>query len=327
MAEFSWLAWLREQVNDSPDDVLGMGDDCCILRPQGDLLVTVDTLVEGVHFLPETSPEAIGHKALAVSLSDIAAMGGKPERLLVALVMPDKDENWFKAFAKGMLKLANKHGVHLVGGDTTQGPLTVTTILHGHVARDKAVQRSDAKINDDIWVTGCLGVAAAGLKWKQAQQINATLHSGDSLFARDLLQEEKNALVQSLDYPEVAVEFAQKLPSLANAAIDISDGLMADLGHILKASGVGATINVDAIPIFSAMRKKIALSLACHGGDDYQLCFTAPPEAREHLLKTAKQQDIKLSRIGVITAELGMCTVDGNNRSVAIEGKSWEHFS
>ncbi len=320
--EFALLRWLQQRVG-TFDHVTGIGDDCCVLHPLGDLLVTVDTLVEGVHFLPGTIPEAIGHKALAVSLSDIAAMGGKPTDFLVSLAMPISDEVWFKSLAEGMLALAERYGIRLVGGDTVQGPLTITTIVHGQITRGHAIKRSGAKVGDDIWVTGTLGGAAAGLMLKQAELEDT---NADKILSDEKVATEAQSLIHALDYPDPPVSFAQDLSGLAHAAIDISDGLAADLEHILQASGVGAKVNVNSLPIHSAIPENMRIPLACFGGDDYQLCFTAAPAAKETLLVLTGKHDTALTCIGHISSGGQLSWVNNQGEAVTLEGQGWQHF-
>jgi thiamine-monophosphate kinase len=281
------------------DVVAGIGDDAALLRPPaGQLLaVTSDLLVSGVHFLPDAEPHSLGHKALAVNLSDLAAMGAEPAWFLLNLVLPEVDARWLERFCAGMFDLARGYNVQLVGGDTSRGPLAIGIEAHGFVPESAALRRSGAKIGDQIYVTGTLGDAAVALLHRLGKQ---RLSEGD--FA---------TLVERLDRPVPRVREGMALRGLAHSAIDISDGLLADLGHILELSHVGARIFLDKIPLSPVSRAHVGKSgweapLAM--GDDYELCFTVPPKnigALEQL-----QFACGLHYIGEIEAEPGLRIVD-----------------
>jgi thiamine-monophosphate kinase len=315
MAEFNLIEWLGTQVSgqERSDILLGIGDDAAILSPKAghDLVVTADTMVEGVHFLPGTSANSLGHKSLAVSLSDIAAMGAEPCWALVTLTMPSLDERWFQDFAQGLLALAREHGVSLVGGDTTQGPLAITTVVHGQLTHGAALTRAGAKVGDGIYVSGTLGGAAAGLLAKQGK----------------LVVENTEQLIQALDCPQPQVALGAALAGIATSAIDISDGLLADLGHILRASGVGASLRAGAIPRQLGLAEDHGLSLACHGGDDYQLCFTAPAGQHSAVLALAADLGMELTRIGEVTVQTGLVILDEHGQLQEISGSGWQHFT
>lgn len=310
MTEFSLIAWLKQQASADQDVVIGIGDDAAVVRPrQGyDLLVTADSMVEGVHFLPGSDPVSIGHKALAVSLSDIAAMGGKPRWVVVTVAMPKYDEAWFKSMIKSLLSLAEQHGIRLIGGDLTRGPLTITTVVHGEIKQGQSITQSGAKPGDGVYVAGFLGAAAGGLLAKQGQ-----------------LNEENDTLVNALDYPDINVTLGQSLVGIASAMIDLSDGLLIDLGHIAEASGVAVRLTQALIPCHPALPKEIGLECACHGGDDYVLCFTASPHQEEVIHELMAQHPI--TQIGSIEVGSGVRVVDYSGKEISFPNKGWEHFN
>ncbi len=315
MAEFDIIDMLQRRIKLHGGVAIGVGDDCCVLQPDQDqdLLVTMDTLVEGVHFLPNTDPRAIGHKALAVSLSDIAAMGGQPRWAMVSLTMPDGDDDWALAFAEGVLHLADQHAVSLVGGDLTQGPLSITIVVHGQVCCGRALSRSGARAGDSIYVTGRLGAAAAGLRLRRGQ------FEVESSFADDLFR--------ALDYPEIPVEFARQLSGLVTASIDISDGLFADLGHILVASGIGADVQLALIPYHPGIPDDLRDACVCYGGDDYELCLTVPSQAIKGLEDLAAQYGLAVTCIGTVSDQLGLRVLDDHGDEIEVIGRGWQHFA
>jgi thiamine-monophosphate kinase len=301
------------------DDVLlGIGDDCAIVQSKAlqQIAISVDTLVEGIHFLPNTDPESLGHKSLAVSLSDLAAMGATPAWLTLALTLPEVNADWLAGFAKGLANLATAHNIALIGGDTTRGPLSITIQVHGHVDAERALRRDGAKVGDSIYVSGALGDAGAGLKLKQSKLNNELATEIDATF-----------LQQRLDKPTPRVELGIGLLGIAHSAIDISDGLVADLNHILEKSNVGAQINLDALPVSAELMRVVgreeAEKLALYSGDDYELCFTVSPDNDSELVKNIKET---YTKIGTIT--------DGNNilfiksgQEIELTGAGYEHFS
>ena len=263
--EFGLIERIRERAGQRADVVLGIGDDAAILRvPAGsELVVSTDTLVAGVHFPSDTSAADIGWKALAVNLSDLAAMGAEPAWMTLALTLPEADADWLDGFLDGFVELANQHGVALVGGDTTRGPLAITIGAHGLVPAGSALRRDGAHDNDDIWVTGTLGDAAGGLaQWRGQGPVSAKLR-------------------HRLDRPTPRVAAGLALRGLASSAIDLSDGLVADLGHVLLASGgLGAQIDLGRLPTTRTLAEHFPVDAArwrlqLAGGDDYELCFTA----------------------------------------------------
>lgn len=287
------------------DDVLlGIGDDAALLRvPDGDeLVVATDTLNAGVHFANDAAPSDIGWKALAVNLSDLAAMGATPAWCTLSLSLPHADQAWLDGFLDGFLALAAQHGVALVGGDTTRGPLSLCVTAHGLVGAGEALRRDGARAGDAVWVTGTVGEAAAAL---------AQLQAGGVADAE---------LRRRLDRPEPRIAFGRGLRGLARACIDVSDGLLQDLGHVCRASGVGAEVEVDALPASEALAARssgdtLRGEQAC-GGDDYELCFTAPPGADAAIAAVARESRTPATRIGRIVAGDGV-------RAVLADGSQW----
>lgn len=280
----------------APGVLLGNGDDAALLAPAPGraLAVSSDMLVAGRHFLPDVAPQALGHKALAVNLSDLAAMGARPLAFTLALALPRVDEAWLRALAEGMLTLADAHGCALVGGDTTAGPLTLALTVFGEVEPPRALRRDAARVGDDVWVSGVLGRARLGL----------ALLRGELALSGPAAETARTQLLRPL--PRVAL--GQALAGLAHAAADVSDGLLADLGHILAASGVAAELDVDALlreaaaPEVRALPPATALSYALAGGDDYELVFTAPAARRDAVQAAAVRAATPVARIGRIVA-------------------------
>jgi thiamine-monophosphate kinase len=285
------------------DDV-AIGDDGALITPPADaqLVVVTDTLVSGVHFLAQTSAYDIAWKALAVNLSDLAAMGARPAFYSLALTLPQVDSAWLNAFSKGLADCAAPYGVSLIGGDTTKGPLCVTITAQGWVKRGAALRRSGAQIEDDVYVSGVMGEGGLGLSLALACQ-------------RPLNAEQHQAL-NRLHRPQPRVELGLALVGLAHAAIDISDGLLADLNHMLEASGVGAALDYAAIPLTQAVQlwAQDQRLKPLQAGDDYELCFSAPESAREKLKRLAGLLNLPLSRIGKITRQSGL-VIDGETQS------------
>ncbi len=291
-----------------PFNQLGIGDDCALLSvPTGyQLAVTTDTMVENVHFFADADPECLGHKLLAVNLSDLAAMGAEPFAVTLALTMPQIDADWLQAFSRGFMNLARQHQVDLIGGDTTSGPLTLTVQAMGTVPQGRALLRSNAQVGDLIYVTGPIGNAGLGLKIKQGF---ACANSA--------------AMLQSLHQPQPRIAAGLALRGIANACIDISDGLAADLGHILEKSAVGARLEWASLPLSMPMLDYIERTrdwaLPLTAGDDYELCFTVAPGVANKLADHAH-------RIGVIEAEPGL-RIERAGRLENLESKGFEHFS
>lgn len=296
---------------------LGIGDDCALLAPSPgkQMAISCDMLVSGTHFFHDADPRMLGHKSLAVNLSDLAAMGAKPLAFTLALSLSKPDEAWLSEYAAGLFALADLHECELIGGDTTKGPLNICVTIFGEVSAGKALRRDAAQVGDDIWVSGSLGDARLGL---------AALYNELSLDEATLA-----SATQRLHQPMPRVTLGVALSGLANAAIDISDGLVGDLGHILKKSGVGATLNVDALPVglmLSEQSQSIQRSFALSGGDDYELCFTAPVSKRTAILRAGNGTDNAVSRVGSIEAELGLRLVDAQFKPFELNQASFDHF-
>ncbi|NOY63181.1 MAG: thiamine-phosphate kinase [Gammaproteobacteria bacterium] len=324
-SEFNIIEHYFKRSRPQRDDVsLAIGDDAALLDvPHGkQLVVCVDTLVAGVHFPHDTPAHAIGYKAMAVNLSDIAAMGAEPAWATLALTVPDSDAHWLESFSNGLFELAERYRVALVGGDTTRGPLTITVQLHGLVEHGAALRRDGAQPGDLIYVTGTLGDAGLALRLLLDSHLPAN-SSGDALLAR-------------LNYPTPRIAAGRALSAVATAAIDISDGLVADLGHVLQASKVGATLRVDQIPCSGAFVEIIGkksdnsdverYQLALTAGDDYELCFTVPA-ARQHLLPPLfAALDCDCTLIGTIEARSGLRCVTADGAAVEIKQPGYNHF-
>jgi thiamine-monophosphate kinase len=300
--------------------VLGVGDDAALLQvtPGKLLAVSSDMLVAGCHFMPDADPYLLGHKTLAVNLSDLAAMGAMPRWATLALALPGVDEAWLSAFSRGFFELADRFGVTLVGGDTTRGPLNLCVTILGETGA-QPLRRDVARVGDDIWVSGDLGGAALGLAHLQGEiQLN------DS---------EAAACLTRLHRPEPRVALGQALAQLPHvAAIDISDGLLADLGHILEQSDVGADIELARLPAHAAVAARLsdsALARRCllAGGDDYELCFTAPPQDAAAIMAAGMDADVALSRIGRISALSGLRVVGADGLPLKIEERGFDHFA
>jgi thiamine-monophosphate kinase len=310
---------------------LGVGDDCALLKPTAgmQLAVSSDMLVEGRHFLSTVDPARLGHKALAVNLSDLAAMGAEPLGFTLALSLPRVDEAWLADFSRGLLELADEQGCELVGGDTTQGPLNICITVWGEVPPGDALLRQNAQVGDDIYISGTVGDARLAL-----EVFRGTHTASAEAFEHARLRMEQPT-------PRVALGVA--LRAVANAAIDVSDGLLGDLGHILKRSAVGAQIDTgwlqsagsfgaDQLPAGITQHvaelpwnKRIEFALA--GGDDYELCFTAPVNQRELVHAAAWETDTPVTRIGRITAEPGLVVLDPQGQPMAKRFASFDHFA
>ncbi|MEQ3513047.1 thiamine-phosphate kinase [Pseudoalteromonas sp. BZB3] len=298
---------------------LGIGDDCALVTiPEGcQLAVTTDTLVEGVHFFSDISPKALGHRILAVNLSDLAAMGAEPAWISIGLTLPNVDETWLEQFTEGMHDIAEYYNVQLIGGDTTQGPLTITVCAKGIVPKGKALTRSGAKVGDWLYVTGDLGDAALAIEArKQGWELSDT---------------DRSYVQKKFDFPAPQVAAGQVLRGLANSAIDISDGLLADLNHILTHSGVGATIHADKVPLSTALKnlpdEEVRLMLAMAYGDDYQLLFTVPDSNRVAVEKRLAEYGVKPTCIGQINANAGDVSLLYKDKPWPFPATGFEHFS
>ncbi|GAA6170889.1 thiamine-phosphate kinase [Colwellia sp. KU-HH00111] len=319
MKEFEIIKqFFTQQAVRRKDVLLGIGDDCAVVSSteKQDVVITTDTLVAGVHFPLGTSAKAIGHKAVAVNLSDIAAMGAEPSWISLAITIPEVNDTWLSEFCSGVFELCEYYNVQLVGGDTTQGPLSVTITAQGLTPEGKYLSRSGAKAGDWIYVTGDLGDAALALQH----------HNEPFLTDADVIEQ----VQQKLDYPKPRVLMGQSLREYASSAIDISDGLLADLGHICQASNVGANIVLDAIPMSEAMNNSQlfddAILLALNGGDDYELLFTVSEDNKVAMETALSHAGAAVTCIGQMNATRTISTTL-NNKPVSINGSGFEHFS
>ena len=309
------------------DVALSIGDDCALLAslPDNLLAVSMDTLVSGVHFLPATDPVALGHKALAVNLSDLAAMGAKPAWVTLALTLPQIDTRWLAGFSQGFAALARQYSVQLIGGDTTSGPLAITVQAHGWVAPQHALRRDKACVGDRIFVTGTLGDAALALALLKENTGRTHQSKADAIN-----QHRFDELRNRLERPTARIEQGLDLAGLANAAIDISDGLAQDLGHILRRSGVGAELWVERLPLSTALAAQLqpldALKLALSGGDDYELCFTLASERMAEFEQRAAAWACAYTEIGQICCEQGLHCLWDDGTSFLLESGGYEHF-
>ncbi|MDA3913580.1 thiamine-phosphate kinase [Oleiagrimonas sp.] len=323
--EFDLIELIRKRGTAARDDVLlGIGDDAALLRPPPEhvLAVAVDTLVEGVHFPVGTAAFDIGWKALAVNLSDLAAMGATPAWALLSLTLPHADRRFVEGLIDGFATLAGQHRLALVGGDTTRGPLNVSVTAHGFVLPGQALQRVGAKAGDAIFVTGTLGDAAAGLCCLDRERADADQLMGASGGSR-------GKLIDALNRPQPRVAAGNFLRGVASACIDVSDGLLADLGHLCTASGVGAEIDADALPLSSALLTLFdaeARDFALAGGDDYELCFTVPADRAGEVSSNLSRMGCGAARIGRIVSGEGLRVHDTEGRPVRCPKTSWEHF-
>ena len=317
LTEFSLIErFFNAQTSSRDDVVIGIGDDAAVLNVPADqqLVAAVDTLVAGVHFPVNASAASLGHKALAVNLSDLAAMGARPTWALLALTLPTIDEVWVKEFAAGFFALARRFNVALVGGDTTQGPLSVSVQLFGCVPKGQAIQRRGAQSGDQIFVTGTLGDAGLALR---------------QILADDDCPE---ALALRLHMPEPRVHLGEGLRGLATAAIDVSDGLLADLGHILSRSNVGARVRADHVPRSAAFQAVLSsanddwYALPLSAGDDYELCFTVPLSHSAAVHGLADRLQCVVTHIGEIVAEPGLKCVHEDGSAYVDHGRGYEHF-
>jgi thiamine-monophosphate kinase len=327
MGEFDLIeAFFKRPTRQAARDslvALGIGDDCALLQPRAgtQIALSCDMLVEGRHFFADVDAQALGHKALAVNLSDLAACGAKPLAFTLALALPRVDEAWLAGFATGLFALADEHGCELVGGDTTCGPLNICITVLGEVpladGRTSALLRSGARPGDDIYVSGRLGEARMALAAMR----------GQIQLPPDVLA----AARARLERPTPRVALGQALRGIASAAIDVSDGLLGDLGHVLKASKLGATVHTDlalnglGTPALRALPQAMAFVMA--GGDDYELAFTAPPSARAAVQAVAQSTQTPVTRIGQVDAAKGLRLLDAQGAAVADDFHSFDHFS
>ena len=319
MGEFDLIArYFDRPVRRNP---LGVGDDCALLQPAPgmQLAVSTDLLVEGRHFLSTVPPDRLGHKALAVNLSDLAACGAQPLAFTLSLALPRVDEAWLAGFAEGLFALADAHGCELVGGDTTAGPLAINITVFGEVPAGQALLRSGARAGDDVWVSGTLGDARLAL-----EAFRGTV---------SLPQEVLEAARRRLEQPQPRVALGCALRGVASAAIDLSDGLAGDLGHVLRRSGVGASLALALAPqLLAAMAAGLRLApqqveeFVFAGGDDYELAFTAPASRRDAVLDAARRAGTPVTRIGAIEAAPGLRLLDATGQAVVRSFAGFDHF-
>lgn len=328
LSEFSLIErFFAERARRGPRRaVLGIGDDCALIAPEsGQLLaVSTDMLVEGRHFLPDVDPQSLGHKTLAVNLSDLAAMGAKPRAFTLALALQTPQETWLEAFAEGLFALAERFDCALVGGDTTRGPLNLCVTVFGDVPAQAALRRDGARDGDDVWVSGTLGDARAGLGVLRGEWAASLFDS-----------HELDCLRRRLDRPEPRIALGLALRGIAQCALDVSDGLAGDLRHILERSRVRALIDVDAIPRSKAVSKlPLDAQRQCvlAGGDDYELVFTAPPNARDAIIDAGGRAEVAVTRIGTISAlrhatdEPAIAWHDASHAPLSLTLHGFDHF-
>ena len=320
MGEFDLIA--RYFTRAPRHAVLGVGDDCALLQPQPGMqwAVSSDMLVDGRHFLSTTPPAHLGHKALAVNLSDLAACGAKPVAFTLALALPQIDEAWITGFSQGLWALADEHGCELVGGDTTQGPLNICITVFGEVPPGDAMLRQHAQAGDDIYVSGTVGDARLAL-----EVFRGTLSLEAPHFEAARIR---------MEQPTPRVALGQALRGVANAAIDISDGLVGDLGHILQRSKVGAVLTTDWVadsaaisPALQTLPLNRRLDMALAGGDDYELLFTAAPDQADAVQDAANASGVSVTCIGRITANAGLQVLDAHGVAMSRRFASFDHFA
>jgi thiamine-monophosphate kinase len=315
--EFDLIA--KHFTRATPGAVLGVGDDCALLAPTPgmQLAVSSDMLLEGRHFSPQDSPAGIGHKSLAVNLSDLAAMGATPRWAMLAIALPEENDAWLTAFARGFFRMADQHGIELVGGDTTRGALTLSITVIGEVPPGQALRRDGAQAGDDVWVSGVIGSAALALAYRQGR-----------LFMEQI---DAAKVLPALYLPTPRVELGIALRGIASSAIDISDGLLGDLGHILERSHVGATLEFTSLPtlpvVHQYLHKAVARDCVLAGGDDYELCFTAPAHQRDAVLAAAASAGVAVTHIGRITAETGLTVIDADGHPIPFGHTGYDHFA
>lgn len=312
MSEFSIIKDFFQRSSDDPNVIVGNGDDCAVVSiPAGyELALSIDTMVEGVHFPKNTLAYDIGYKAVMSTISDLAAMGADPKWLTGSLTLPKADQSWLQNFSDGLFAAINKYNMTLIGGDLTRGPLTITLQAHGLVPQGKAVQRKGAQVGDLIYVTNVLGDAALGLQLALGQkQLNNA-----------------EAALMSFNRPEAQITAGFAMRNFATSAIDISDGLVQDLQHVLTASNVGAELNVDNIPLSPALKqltKTEALQYALAGGEDYQLIMTVPIKQQ---LAFEQQMPVTVTCIGKITAVKELVLLNAGGQHYPFERKGYQHF-
>lgn len=316
LSEFELInKYFKNAFNNSTDVKCGIGDDAAIVSlPAGmELAISVDTLVAGIHFPLAASPEDIGYKSLAVNLSDMAAMGAEPQWIMLSLTMPENNEAWLQSFMSGFGVLAKQYSLSLMGGDLTHGPLSVTVQTHGYVPAGQALYRHGTEIGDLIYVSGTLGDAGLALRMLDNKQ--------------DVEEKYRDYLIQRLNRPVPKIELGIVLRGIANSVIDISDGLLADLNHILVASHKGAEVFLDKLPVSEAISQlpdELAIDIALSSGDDYELCFTVPPERKSIVEK--KLSSFPLSFIGQVMEGTGIKWLRNDGSEFLPSGNAYRHF-
>ncbi len=299
--------------------ILGIGDDAALLQPRRgmELVVSTDMLVEGTHFFSNAEPRLLGGKTLAVNLSDMAAMGATPRWATLSAALPKVNSVWIKKFAKGFFETADEFSVELIGGDTTRGPLTLCVQILGEVPPGLALRRDTARVGDDVWVSGTVGDAALAL---------AHYHAKIKLDPRSLA-----FCASRLHAPTPRVTLGKSLRAIAHSAIDISDGLLADLNHILESSGVAAEVELAKVPQSAAMQRYAEMAVAqqarLSGGDDYELCFTAAPESQNKISALARKLNLPLTRIGVIKFGKGLKVINEAGKRMKLSKLGYDHFA
>ena len=319
LSEFELIR--RYFTHPAPRTRLGVGDDAALVRVASgrELVVAADLLIAGRHFFTDADPRTVGHKALAVNLSDMAAMGATPRWATLALALPRAEPAWLKAFAAGFMALARRHAVALIGGDTTRGPLAICVQILGEVPAGRALLRIGARRGDDVWVSGTIGDAALAV---------AARKGGVELTPRD-----RATLEARLDRPMPRLALGKALLGIANSAIDISDGLCADLGHICERSGLSATIEFERLPVSAIVRKRLDLrrvqTAVVAGGDDYELCFTAPRARRTAVLAAARRAGVRVTPIGSmapVTRRPGVAVLGPDRKPLSLARSGYDHF-
>jgi thiamine-monophosphate kinase len=317
--EFEAIA--QHFTHPAPHTLLAVGDDGAIVRPARgvDLVISTDMLVCGRHFFADAEPLRLGHKTLAVNLSDMAAMGATPRWATLSVALPRIDAAWLTRFMRGFMRLARRHGTDLVGGDTTRGPLTLCVQITGIVPAGRALRRDGARTGDDVWVSGTLGGAALAVA-DRARRVR-------------LAAAERERARRRLDAPTPRVALGVALRGIASAAIDVSDGLVADLGHVCERSRLAAEIEFESLPLFPAVRRchdaPLAREAALAGGDDYELCFTAPAAAQARVERAAREAGVRVTRIGRMkrrSAGAAPVTVTANGRPLKLAVGGYQHF-
>jgi thiamine-monophosphate kinase len=301
--------------------VLGIGDDAALLQPQTgqQWVISSDMLVAGRHFFDDVSPDALGPKTLAVTLTDMAAMGARPVGFTLALALPEVDDDWLSAFAQGLFALADAHDCRLIGGDTTRGPLNLCVTVMGEIGAGQALRRDAAQMGDDLYISGGLGAAHLALAWMQ----------GASWARQAIGPQLPDALRLRLERPTPRVSLGQALVGVAHAAMDLSDGLAGDVQHLLAASGCGAVIDIDAAsqdPALHTLPPELRHRCAAMGGDDYELLFTAAPEQRAAVQAAAERSQTPVTRIGYLNTQAGVQWHDTSGQPLAAQWQGFDHF-